>query len=550
MKEKFQRVGQVMLIPISVITIASFLMGLGSAFTSEGTIEALHLSGVIYEGSFLYSIFTILKASGSLVFNNLPVLFAVGSSFGLADKERGWSAFSGLIAFIAMHTIISTMFGLHHITSDTVTTDYLVKEMGMDQIAAVRRSTLFHTELGIFSYRLSIFGGLLIGIITSKIHNKLYNVKLPQALAFFGGTRSVPIVMLLAGSALGFVLYYVWPPIGNALSEVSFFINRSGLFGTFIWACMDKSLLPFGLHHLLTQPIRYTELGGSHIVDGTTYYGTTNIFMAQLASPTPQKLITRGFNSGRILIHFGGLVGAALAMYVCAPKNKRKVVAGILIPVVFTMVFFGVTEPIEFTFLFVAPWLFYLVHVPLTGLAFVLAEATGVAMFGGSVKDILPFLLQPDKLNILPYLWLVPMYFVIYFVVFRYLILKFNVKTPGREDSKDDIKLYGKEDYKKKKEQEAGSEEAAISVSSTESGDLYDRIIEGLGGGDNLEIVDNCMTRLRVRVKDTNKVVPDSEWRESLEAKGVVRQGNSLQIIYGTQVTMISASIRDRLDLD
>lgn len=547
MKEKFQRVGQVMLIPISVITIASFLMGLGSAMTSLDVVKVLHLSGVIYKGSFLFDFFAVMQASGSMVFNNLAIFFAIGSAFGLANKEKGWAAFSGAIAFLAMHTIISTMFTIHGITPDTTTVEYFVKH-GMTQIDAVRHASIYFTELGMYSYRLSIFGGLLIGIITSRLHNKLYNIKLPMALSFFAGTRTVPIVSLLAGSVVGFLLFYIWPPIGLGLSQLSLFIHKSGLLGTFIWACLDKSLLPFGLHHLITQPIRYTELGGSLMVGGKMYYGTTNIFMAQLADPHTHRLITRGFQSGRLILHFAGLPGAALAMYTTAPKENRKAVAGVLIPVVLTMVLFGVTEPIEFTFLFTAPWLFYLVHVPLTGLAFVLAEASHVSMFGGSVKDILPFLLQPGKLYVLPYLWLMPMFFIIYYFAFRFCILKFDLKTPGREGT---IKLYSKADYNAKKAAEKGQDDKSHPNDASKNSDpLTDGLITAFGGADNLVVADNCMTRLRVKVKDADLVADDATFMNKLQAKGVVRQGHSFQIIYGTQVTMIAGDLREKLDLD
>lgn len=549
-KEQFQRVGQVMLIPISVITIASFFMGLGSVMIAENTLTALGLSGVIHSGTFLFDFFSVMNATGNLVFSNLPILFAVGSAFGLADREKGWSAFSGVLAYLAMHTIISTMLSLHGVTADTATQDYFVSQ-GMNATDALRQSTLYTTELGMFTYRMSIFGGLIAGIVTSVIHNRLWDVKLPQVLAFFAGTRTVSIVMLVVGAALGFIFYYIWPPIGYAVSDLSIFIGNSGLLGTAVWAYLDRALVPFGLHHLLTQPLRYTELGGTAIIDGITYYGTTNIAMAQLASPTAEKILVRGFYAGRMFINFGGFQGACLAMYLCAPKENRKAAAGILIPSVITVMLFGVTEPLEFTFLFVAPWLFYLVHAPLTALAFVLAEWAQVSTFGGCIKDLLPFLLQPDKLNLWPMLWGCPLFFALYFIAFRFLIIKFDVKTPGREGNGAEVKLYTKADVEAKAKGKAGASAASGELKAAPAGDtLADRIIAALGGAGNIEVAENCISRLRVRVTDTSLVADDDTWRNELEAKGVVRQGNSLQIIYGTQVTMIAADVRGRLDLD
>ena len=556
-KEKLQRIGQVMLIPISVITVASFLMGLGSVMSSTTTLTALGLQDTITKGSFWYDFFSVMNASGSLVFSNLPVLFAVGSAFGLADKEKGWAAFSGVVAFIAMHTIIQTLLSAHGMTPDTTTLDYF-ESQGMNHTDALRTASLYTKELGIFTYRMSIFGGLIAGITTSWFHNRLWDVKLPQVLSFFAGTRTVPIVMLVIGALLGWVFYYAWPPLGYGVSDLSLFIGNSGLLGTAVWAYLDRALVPFGLHHLLTQPLRYTELGGTAVIDGVAYYGTTNIAMAQLASPTADKILVRGYYSGRMFINFGGFQGACLAMYLAAPKDKRKATAGILIPCALTVMLFGVTEPLEFTFLFVAPWLFYLVHAPLTALAFVLAEASQVSTFGGCIKDLLPFLLQPQKLNLWPMLWGCPLFFALYFLSFYFLILKFDVKTPGREDD-GEIKLHTKKEYLAKgeaKKAEGGASDAQSGLLPEPNGvipagtELADRIIAGLGGAENIEVAENCISRLRCRVKDPAKVVDDDYWRSELEAKGVVHQGNSLQIIYGTQVTMIAADVRGRLDLD
>lgn len=560
MKEKLQKIGSVMLIPISVITIGSMFMGFGSAFTSEGTIRALGLTNVIYPGSFLYNFFTLMNATGDLVFSNLPIFFAIGVSFGLAKKEKGWAAFSAAIGFIAMHTIISQMFSINGITPETIAVENLI-EQGMSSIDAVRNNSIYHTELGIFTYRLGIFGGLIIAVLTSLIHNKLYNVKLPMVLEFFAGTRTVPVVTLTLGAVTGFIMYYIWPPIGLALTSLGVFINETGLFGTFIWAALDKGLLPFGLHHLLTTPIRLTELGGTMNIGGEIYQGTTNIYMAQIASNEPLKFLVRGFQSGRVTLHFGALPGAALAMYKTAKPGKKKAVAGMLIPVVLTMILFGVTEPIEFTFLFVAPWLFYLVHVPLTGLAFVLTEAFNVSIYGGSIKDILPVLFQPDKLYLTPYLWLIPLFFILYYFIFKYLIEKFNLATPGREDD-EDVALYTKEDYRNKKEkndheltdgvksqEDREPIEDDITIINDDSIDLSTRIVTALGGVDNIEHVGNCMTRLRVQVKDVDLVVNDNIWTSKLEANGVVHQGKSLQIVYGTKVSMIAADITDKYDL-
>lgn len=548
MKEKMQQIGQSMLIPISIIAIGSLCMGLGGAMTAPNTIDSLGLTNVIYKGSFWFNFFTIVKAMGDVVFKNLPIFFAVGVSFGLANKEKGWAAFSGVVGFLTMHLIISVIFSINGITADTTSVNYFVKHMGMSNVEAVRHNSLYGNTLGYFSFNMGMFGGLMVGIITSAVHNRFYNVKLPVAFEFFAGTRTVPILMIFVGTFLGAINYYIWPTIGLSLAKFSSFIQHTGLFGTFVWAASDKALLPFGLQHLLTQPIRWTQLGGVMEVGGKMVEGTTNIFMAQLADPNSGKLLVRGFQSGRIIVHFGALPGAALAMYVCAKKSKRKAISGLLISAVVTMMLFGVTEPIEFTFLFVAPWLFYLVHVPLTGLAFVLAEYFKVSAFGGGLKDILPTLLQPAKLNYTPYLFLIPLYFALYFFIFRYLILKFDVKTPGRgDDENEEVKLNTKKDYQDKIKAKEQAAAGVIEEKSTKNS-LACGIIEALGGASNIVNLGNCMTRLRVTVKDASLVKDNSTWTNKLQAISVVRNGNALQVIYGTKVTMIASDVKAELN--
>lgn len=540
MKQKMQMVGQAMLVPISIITIGSMFMGFGSAFTSSGTIAALHLDSVITRDSFWFAFFSVLKATGDVVFRNLPLFFSIGVAFGLAKKEKAWAAFSGAVCFMAMHFIISVLLELNGLTPQTTTADWFVQNQHLDPTTAVQKASIYTTELGMFSYRMSVFGGMIVGLVTSYLHNRLYNVKLPLVLSFFAGTRTVPIVTLMVGSLLGVMLFFIWPPVGGMLAQFSKLIANSGLAGTFIWAIADKSLLPVGLHHLITTPIRLTELGGSMEICGQLVSGTTNIYMAQLGCEETPELLVRGFQSGRVVVHFGALPGAALAIYQCSRAPQKKVVAGLLIPVVATMMLFGVTEPIEYTFLFVAPWLFYFVHVPLTGLAFVLTEMANVSIYGGSLKDILPVLLQPNKLNLWGYLWLTPLFFVIYYGLFRYLILRFNVMTPGRESDdrgEGETKLYTKQDYKARQAQQE------------KTPSLAPRIIAAFGGKENIEQFDNCISRLRVEVKDPTRVANEILWKKTLGAKGFVRVGdNGFQIIYGAEVIMIAGDCKELLD--
>lgn len=546
---KLQSFGKVMMIPIAAITFASFFMGLGGAFTNSDTIKALNLSGIINEQTGVIYFFQIMKAAGEVVFKYLPLFFCLGASFGLAKKEQGFAALSGAMGYLAFHTVISQILKIQGLTADTVTVDFL-KEQGMNNINAYRFNSLFTTELGIFTYKMSIFGGLFVGLITSAIHNKFYNLKLPPVMAFFSGTRIVPIITLSIMSVLGAVMAFLWKPVGYSLTDLGFFIRDSGLIGSFVWGALDKALISVGLHHLITVPIRYTELGGTALIDGQTYAGTTNIFLAQLASPTVPKLLVRNFSAGRILYQMGGLPGAALAMYQCAKPERKKEVKGLLIPAVITMILFGVTEPIEFTFLFVSPALFFLVHVPLSGLSVVLGEMTGVAVYGTCIKDTFISFLQPQKNYIWPLLYLTPIYFGVYYFIFKYLILKFNIKTPGREDESEDVKLYTKDDYKQKNPKiftntESGNGKTALNKDQ----ELALGILDGLGGKENISEIGNCISRLRVTVKDPSKIVSDEVWKKQLQALGVIRRENAIQVVYGTKVTNIMTDINEVMDM-
>ncbi|MCS5420610.1 MULTISPECIES: PTS transporter subunit EIIC [Psychrilyobacter] len=540
MKETLQTLGRTMLMPLAVMAIGSVFMGLGGAFTSQGTVNALGLGDIIYSGSTIYNIFFIMKSIGKVVFANLPILYAAGVAFGMSKKEQGWAAFSAVLSYIAFNAIISSMFKINDISAVTTAKTFLVENRGMDIITATKWNSLYTNVLGYFSYRTGIFGGLIIGLIVQKIHNRFYNVKLPMVLSFFAGTRTVPILSLVAGSFAGIICYYVWPTFGLALAELANFISRTGLFGTYLWAMLDKSLLPLGLHHLVTIPLRWTELGGTAIVDGNLVVGTSGIQMAQLGSSEMTKLITRNLNSGRAILHLGSLPGAALAIYHTAKPEQRTKLLGILMPAVLTMILFGITEPLEFTFLFVAPWLFYLVHVPLTGLAFTLAEYFKISIYGSSIKDWLPQIFQFQKLYIVPYFFLVPLFFTAYYFAFRFLILKYNVKTPGREDE-DEVKLYSKKDYLEK------TGEGKKLEPQFQGARLANDIIMNLGGKENIESLDNCISRLRVIVKDPNKVSEDHTWKGLLKASGIVRKGNALQIIYGVKVQTIAGDVREIL---
>lgn len=297
MKEKMQSFGKAMLIPISLVAIGGLLLGLGSAFTNQDTVQALGFNWSSYQHSFGFNIFNSLNSLGNSIFGNLSVLYAVGVAFSLAKREKGWAAFSALVAFLALQATVSTFVAADGNTALNTTVEYLTSH-GMPALDAAKRSALFTTELGYFTYRMGVFGGIIVGLSVSMIHNKFYKTKLPTALAFFSGTRSVPIISLVFGGVFGILMYYIWPAIGGVFGGFAQFVSKSGLAGTFIFRLVNESLIPFGMHPLLSLPMRWTELGGSMIVDGKLVVGNAAIQLAQLASPSHGKLLVRAFMGG------------------------------------------------------------------------------------------------------------------------------------------------------------------------------------------------------------------------------------------------------------
>lgn len=554
MKEKFQQFGKAMLVPISLIAISGLFLGLGSALTTELTMTSLGVNWEWYSQSFLFEIFLVIKGLGNIVIGNLGPLYAVGVSFSLARKEKGWAAFAALVAYFAMCNTMQELLAFNGLTAATTSIDAL-KEAGMTALEASKEAALYKTVLGFFTYNTGVFGGILVGVTISWLHTKFYKTKLPLALSFFSGTRTVPIIALVAGGTLGVGFYFIWPFIGGLLGNLAEIVNKTGLFGTFLYTTIIQVLVPFGMHPLLSTPMRWTELGGSMIVDGVQVVGNSAIQLAQLASPGSEKLLVRAFMGGAGVIDYAIYPGIALAMYKCARPENRKRLAGLLIPSIISAVFFGVTEPILFTFIFIAPWLYFGVFAPLAGLAEVACEFFKISVFQGNIKDLIPFLFRPEKLNLVPYLWILPIFFIVAYALFKFLILRFNVMTPGREvaESEEDINLISKEEFNKRmEEKKKHNGEIPVPAGATtisEDEQLALSIVEALGGAKNILDVDNCISRLRIVLEDAKLAQEDEFFTKYLKAAGVIHMGNAIQIIYGPAVGGIAADVREVLDL-
>lgn len=526
--EVLQRVGRSFMLPIALLPIAGLFLGIGSSFTNPTTLETYNLTGIIYEGNFLYTILDIMSKTGSAVFDNLALLFAMGVAIGMAKKEKEVAALSGAIAYLIMNTAISALINANG---------------GVEAMAA--NSTT--TTLGITTLQMGVFGGIIVGLGVAALHNRFYKIQLPQVLSFFGGTRFVPIISSVVYLGVGILMFYIWPVVQMGISQLGNLVLNSGYAGTWIYGIIERALIPFGLHHVFYMPFWQTELGGAMLIDGVTVQGAQNIFFAELASKSTEQFSVSAtrFMSGKFPFMIFGLPAAAYAMYRTARPEKKKVVGGLLLSAALTSMLTGITEPLEFTFLFVAP-VMYAVHCVLAGLSYMLMHIfnVGVGMtFSGGLIDLTLFgILQGNaKTN---WIWIVIVglvYALVYYLVFYLMITKLNLKTPGREDGEEETKLYTRKDVDARRT-EAGTVNNKGNLNDSTSA----LILRGLGGKSNLSNVDCCATRLRVTVEDSS-LVNDSILKQS-GASGVIHKGNGVQIIYGPQVSVIKSHLEDYIE--
>lgn len=529
MKDKIfgvlQRVGRSFMLPIALLPVAGLLLGIGSSFTNETMLAAYGLDRVIHQGTLIYTILDVMSQTGNAVFNNLPLLFAMGVAIGMARKEKEVAALSGAVAYLIMNTAIQAMINAAG---------------GVDAMPANSTTSM----LGITTLQMGVFGGIVVGLGVAALHNKFYKIELPQVLAFFGGTRFVPIISSIVYLIVGIAMFYVWPVVQNGISALGSLVLASGYAGTFIYGLLERALIPFGLHHVFYMPFWQTAVGGTAIIDGVTVTGAQNIFFAELASKstTVFSVSATRFMAGKFPFMIFGLPGAALAMYQCAKPEKRKVAGGLLLSAALTSMLTGITEPLEFTFIFVALPM-YAVHCVLAGLSYmfmhILNVGVGMTFSGGLIDMVLFGVMQGNAKT--HWIWIVVVgvvYFVIYYLVFRFMITKFDYKTPGREDT-EEVKLYTRADVNARD---------AASGSAAPAGDdpVSALIVEGLGGKANISDVDCCATRLRCTVKDAEQVKQDA--LKASGASGVICKGNGVQVVYGPKVAVIKAKLEDYLE--
>ena len=499
-----QRIGQSFMLPIALLPIAGIFLGIGSSLTNTNMLAAYHLKGLMGPGTAPYILFSLLNSAGSIIFDNLPILFAVGVAIGMARSEKAIAALSSIVAFFVMHSTIGSLItytGRSHSFLTGATTEIV----------------------GITSLQMGVFGGIIVGLGVAALHNRFYKIELPKVFSFFGGTHFIPIISAITYVGIGILMFYIWPPIQILINDAGKLVLMSGYGGTFVYGLLERALIPFGLHHVFYMPFWQTAVGGRELVNGQLIEGAQNIFFAELASPDIShfSVAATRFMSGKFPLMMFGLPGAALAMYTCARPENKKAVGSLLLSAAISSAVTGITEPLEFAFLFVAPPL-YVIHCAFAGLSYMLMHMLNVGIgmtFSGGFLDFFLFgILQGNTKT--SWLHVIPvgiLYFIVYFIIFRVMILKFNYQTPGHE--KDNAAPVNNADNKNQ------------------------QILDGLGGLENISDLSCCATRLRVTLHRPSKL--NKEKLLATGAAAVVANGDGVQVVYGPEVTVIHARLQD-----
>ena len=546
MLQYLQRIGKAIMLPIAALPVAGILLGVGGSLIN---IAALENAPAIYQPLIAFVnipmitiILKIMQGIGDIVFGNLPVLFAVGTAVGLAKQDKGTAALASVFGFLIMNQVIGVLLGVGATPLGTLVSGDVPAQYAQ----------YVTTTLGIFTLNMSVFGGIITGIVTATLHNKYYNIQLPAVIGFFPGARFVPIVVSLAMAVVGALLAYIWPFVQDGIAVIALFVKNAGPIGTFLYGLIERALIPFGLHHIFYTPFWYGSfVDGQVIIDGAwqTIQGANYAYFAQLgnmqsivgADAGTMSTIVSGttrFMAGKFPFMMFGLPAAALAMYHTAAPNKKKIVGSLLVSAAFTAFLTGITEPLEFTFLFVAPVL-YVVHCIMAGLSFFLMDILNVFIgmtFSGGLIDFTLFGILPAGAGV-PTNWIRAIlvgagYAVVYYFLFKTLILKLNLKTPGREGDEEEAKLYSKADFQAAKGLD-GKEAPNKANGKDEIVQKAPEVLAALGGEENAVSIDACITRLRVEVKDKSKV--DKDKLKALGAVGVVEVGNGIQAIFGAK---------------
>ena len=506
-----QKLGKSFMLPIAVLPIAGLLLGIGSSFSNVSNLESLGLINVIGPGTIGHDIFSIMSGVGSAIFDNLPLIFAIGVAIGMANKEKETAALSAALSYLVMNITINRILIIRGMIDSS------------GNVIGDVSSGMITNCLGITTLQIGVFGGIIVGIGVSILHNKYCDIKLPDFLAFFGGNRFVPIISVFTYIAVGFAFSLIWPTIQDGIVFLGELVAKGGVFGAFLYDFIKRLLLPFGLHHIFYMPFWQTALGGTMEVAGINYVGAQNILFAQLADPNTAHL-SRNFSmyfSGAYPIMIFGLPAACLAIYKNAKPENKKATKSLMLSAGITSILTGITEPIEFPIMFASPTLFVINSIcyGLSNVLMYVFDVTIGTTFSCGVIDLLLLGVLPGNSKT-SWLLLIPIgicFFFIYYFVFNFAIKKFDLKTPGREDYAVEVKV----DALKQ--------------------DASDLIISALGGLDNITNYDCCATRLRVDIVDS-KIVSESELRNT-GALGIMLKDTAVQVIYGPGVYVVKEKL-------
>ena len=519
MKTFIQKLGKSLMGPLSIIVAAGLLLGLASTLLNPNV-----FGNALANVGFVNDFVSLINALAGGLFGLLPILFCMSVAQGMSREDKEVATFASIIGFILFHTTIRFFLGLKGVNAETTSIEYLMGQ-GMSALEATQKNAAYDTVMGIFTYRMSIFGGIIVGLWTAMIHNRFHETQLPTAFSFFSGKRFVPIMMVVTIPFLAIVMFFVWPLFNMVINGFGALLASAGAFGTFIYGFLERLLIPTGLHHILNQLIRFTPIGGSAMIDGQQVSGALNIFNTLLMQAEPDmdvmRQATRFLTQGTHPFMVFGLPAACYAMYKTAlPKNKQKV-KGILLAAGLTSLFTGITEPIEFSFFFISP-LLWLFHAFMAGMSFLINSLLGVCIgnAGGGLIDLMLFgVLRGPQTKWLLNVVIGLIYAVIYFFVFKWAIVKFNIKTPGREDETDEV------------------------VDTDEVTELGNGIMDALGGKENILEIDNCISRLRLVLKDTS-IVNDALLKRT-GSLGIIKiNENNIQVVYGTKVEKAAAELK------
>lgn len=508
-----QKMGRCFMLPISLLPIAGLFLGIGTSFTNPAIISSMHLDSILYEGTFLYALLLVLAKVGDIIFSNLPLIFAASLALGMSKKNKGVAVVSAVISFFVMHETINSMLILNN----------MIEENNMINGIIVN-------VCGIYSLEMGVFGGVLVGLGVAYICNRFYDVSLPNFLSFFEGERLIPILSTCSYVVVGLIMFYIWPFFQNGIFTIGKSIADLGYAGTFFYGMIERLLIPFGLHHVFYVPFWQTGVGGSMLVNGEMIYGGQNIFFAQLADPTVVHFSSNAtkFFTGKFIIMMFGLPGAALAMYRYSNKNNKAKNKNFLITSTLTSFFTGITEPLEFSFLFAYPLLF-IAEAILAGSAHMVAHMLNIAVgltFSGGLFDFVTFgILQGNaKTNWLRMLPVGFVYFIIFYFLFAFCIRKYKLNIPAIEED--------------------------VQVNQNNPLDSIDEqsklIVNGLGGRHNFSELDCCVTRLRAHIE--NKELVNKSILKQAGAAAIVFQGNMIQVIFGPKVSYIKNKLEEYLE--